>query len=97
MLEYVPVSFVFQRMVSVGVLESVLDRSPCDSLDNVRMPLHYIHGNGVPHLLFDEDYYTQQHRSLFFSLSFSLFILVFIAVCRPLECSCLGGRLETWI
>jgi hypothetical protein len=59
MFEYVPASFVFQYMVNVGFLESVLDRSPCDSLDNVRKPLHYIHGNGVPHLLFDQNGYAQ--------------------------------------
>lgn len=76
-------------MVSVVVLESVLDRSPCDNLGNVQKPLRCIHGSDVPHLLFDESYYTQQHYSPLFSLF--LFILVFY--CRLLECFCLEGRL----
>ena len=76
MLVYVPVSFVFRHMVSVVVLESVLDRSSCDSLGSVRKPLQCIHGNGGPHLLFAEDYYNQKHLSLLFSLS--PFILVFL-------------------
>lgn len=59
MLEAVPVSFVFQHMVSVVVLESVLDRSPSDSLDNVQTLLRGIHGSDVPRLLFDEDHHNQ--------------------------------------
>jgi len=79
MLVYVPISFVFQHMVSVDVLESVLGRSPCDSLGNVRKPLECIHGNGVPDLLFAEDYYNQKDLSLLFSLfSFILFFLAAI-------------------
>jgi len=75
MLVYVPVSFVFRHMVSVAVLKSVLDRSPYDSLGNVRKPLQDIHGNGVPHLLFDGGYYNQKHHSPLFL--FLPFILVF--------------------
>lgn len=74
MLVYVPISFVFQHMVCVDVLESVLDRSPYDSLGNVRKPLECIHGNGVPDLLFAEDYYNQKDLSLLFSLLSSFFL-----------------------
>ncbi len=90
MLAYVPISFVFRHMVSVDVLESVLDRSPCDSLGNVRKPLQCIHGNGVPDLLFAEDYYNQKALSLLFLSSpfYSCFS------CRDLPgYPCLEGRL----